>query len=196
MACPELAPSHPASLPPAPLTLHSGLPVSSGQSRRLTSASWPMSPSATPHHTTHRASRLRLGHWPLPAFQPLSQVPRPPCQLGAALDAPPSASLLRLSLAAALGLLGLSRQRPLRPHSLWPALPIAGPHKGPRPPWSPCLSPDLVRAAGDSRLAAVQGPVPSQPCGLRGAALLPEALTSPDAHCRPIVLTADAGVSR
>lgn len=150
----------------------------------------------TPHHTTHRASRLRLGHWPLPAFQPLSQVPRPPCQLGAALDAPPSASLLRLSLTAAPGLLGPSRQRPLRPHSLRPALPIAGAHKGPRPPRSPCLSPDLVRIAGDSRLAAVQGPVPSQPSGLRGAMLLPEALTSPDTHCRPVVLTADEDVSR
>ncbi|XP_010844147.1 PREDICTED: protein very KIND, partial [Bison bison bison] len=55
---------------------------------------------------------------------------------------------------------------------------------------------DLVRIAGDSRLAAVQGPVPSQPSGLRGAMLLPEALTSPDTHCRPVVLTADADVSR
>ncbi|XP_070637263.1 kinase non-catalytic C-lobe domain-containing protein 1 isoform X2 [Bos indicus] len=55
---------------------------------------------------------------------------------------------------------------------------------------------DLVRIAGDSRLAAVQGPVPSQPSGLRGAMLLPEALTSPDTHCRPVVLTADEDVSR
>ncbi|XP_017897166.1 PREDICTED: protein very KIND isoform X2 [Capra hircus] len=55
---------------------------------------------------------------------------------------------------------------------------------------------DLMRIADDSRLVAEQGPVPGQPSGLQGAVLLPEALPSPDSHCRPIVLTADAAVSR
>ncbi|XP_055281873.1 kinase non-catalytic C-lobe domain-containing protein 1 [Moschus berezovskii] len=55
---------------------------------------------------------------------------------------------------------------------------------------------DLVQIAGDSRLVAVQGSVPGQPSGLRGAALPPEALSSPDAHRRPTVLIAEAGVSR
>ncbi|XP_043332903.1 kinase non-catalytic C-lobe domain-containing protein 1 isoform X2 [Cervus canadensis] len=55
---------------------------------------------------------------------------------------------------------------------------------------------DLVWLTGKSRLEAVQGPVPGQPSGLRGAELLPEALASPDTHSRPIVPTADAGVCR
>ncbi|XFG14368.1 hypothetical protein AB1E19_017992 [Capra hircus] len=55
---------------------------------------------------------------------------------------------------------------------------------------------DLMWIADDSRLVAEQGPVPGQPSGLQGAVLLPEALPSPDSHCRPIVLTADAAVSR
>ncbi|KAB0350575.1 hypothetical protein FD754_015432 [Muntiacus muntjak] len=55
---------------------------------------------------------------------------------------------------------------------------------------------DLVWLAGNSRLEAVQGPVPGQPSGLRGAELLPEALATPDTHSTPIFPTADAGVCR
>ncbi|KAB0384334.1 hypothetical protein FD755_006251 [Muntiacus reevesi] len=55
---------------------------------------------------------------------------------------------------------------------------------------------DLMWLAGNSRLEAVQGPVPGQPSGLRGAELLPEALATPDTHSTPIVPTADAGVCR
>lgn len=99
----------------------------------------------TPHRT-RRASRLQPGHWPVPTFQPLSQVPRPPSQLRAAPDAPPSGSLLGLSLAAALGLLAHPGSTHTGPHSRWPALPMAGPqegsaHEGPHPPRSPCVCP-------------------------------------------------------
>lgn len=116
----------------------------SGRSRGLAPRRGPCLPVHP--HRTRRASRLQPGHWPVPTFQPLSQVPRPPSQLRAAPDAPPSGSLLGLSLAAALGLLAHPGSTHTGPHSRWPALPMAGPqegsaHEGPHPPRSPCVCP-------------------------------------------------------
>ncbi|XP_029057058.1 kinase non-catalytic C-lobe domain-containing protein 1 isoform X1 [Monodon monoceros] len=54
----------------------------------------------------------------------------------------------------------------------------------------------FLQISSDSRLVAVQGPVPSQPSCLQGATLLPEAFASPATHFRPIVLAANAGVAR
>ncbi|XP_059946152.1 kinase non-catalytic C-lobe domain-containing protein 1 [Mesoplodon densirostris] len=54
----------------------------------------------------------------------------------------------------------------------------------------------FMQISSDSRLVAVQGPVPGQPSCLRGATLPPEAFASPAAHFRPVVLAADASVAR
>ncbi|XP_067565064.1 kinase non-catalytic C-lobe domain-containing protein 1 isoform X1 [Pseudorca crassidens] len=54
----------------------------------------------------------------------------------------------------------------------------------------------FLQISSDSRLVAVQGPVPGQPSCLQGATLLPEAFASPATHFRPIVLAANAGVAR
>ncbi|XP_061038658.1 kinase non-catalytic C-lobe domain-containing protein 1 [Eubalaena glacialis] len=54
----------------------------------------------------------------------------------------------------------------------------------------------FMQISSDSRLVAVQGPVPGQPSCLQGATLLPEAFSSPATHFRPIVLAANAGVAR
>ncbi|NIG59207.1 protein very KIND [Pontoporia blainvillei] len=54
----------------------------------------------------------------------------------------------------------------------------------------------FMQISSDSRLVAVQGPVPGQPSCLQGATLLPEAFASPATHFRPIVLAANAGVAR
>ncbi|XP_023977412.1 kinase non-catalytic C-lobe domain-containing protein 1 [Physeter macrocephalus] len=54
----------------------------------------------------------------------------------------------------------------------------------------------FMQTSSDSRLVAVQGPVPGQPSCLQGATLQPEAFTSPATHFRPIVLAANAGVAR
>ncbi|XP_072828273.1 kinase non-catalytic C-lobe domain-containing protein 1 isoform X5 [Vicugna pacos] len=64
------------------------------------------------------------------------------------------------------------------------------------PSAAPRPSSGFMRVSGDTRLVAVQGPVPSHPSRLEGAALLPAAFTSPATHFRPIVLTPDAGVAR
>nr|XP_045371236.1 LOW QUALITY PROTEIN: kinase non-catalytic C-lobe domain-containing protein 1 [Camelus bactrianus] len=64
------------------------------------------------------------------------------------------------------------------------------------PSAAPRPSSGFVRVSGDTRLVAVQGPVPSHPSRLEGAALLPAAFTSPATHFRPIVLAPDAGVTR
>ena len=173
--------------------------MSNGQSRGLAPASWPVSPVHPPQDPQSLPSAAgSLACSNLPATQP-STVPSLPAQ------GSPGRSSFRLSPwtppCSGPGLAGSSRQHPCRP-----ALPMAGTPYG-RPPGrqrprrpSPtpvalCLSPELVWLAGN-RLAAVQGPVPSQPPGLRGAELLPEALASPDTHSRPIVPTADTGVCR
>ena len=134
----------------------------------------------------------------LPATQP-STSPSLPAQ------GSPGRSSFRLSPwtlpCSGPGLAGSSRQHPRRPALPMACTPYARPRGRQRPrrpsptPVALCLSPDLVWLAGN-RLAAVQGPVPSQPPGFRGAELLPEALASPDPHSRPIVPTADPGVCR
>lgn len=200
MVCPELAPGRPASLPPAPLTLSFRPPSAQRPEQGTRPASWPLSPSAPPTDPQSLpAAAGSLACSNLPATQP-STAPSLPAQ------GSPGRSSFRLSPwtlpCSGPGLAGPSRQHPHRP-----AFPMAGTPYG-RPPGrqrprrpSPtpvvlCLSPDLVWLTGKSRLEAVQGPVPGQPSGLRGAELLPEALASPDTHSRPIVPTADAGVCR
>ncbi|KAM9051973.1 kinase non-catalytic C-lobe domain-containing protein 1 isoform 4-T4 [Megaptera novaeangliae] len=54
----------------------------------------------------------------------------------------------------------------------------------------------FMQISSDSRLVAVQGPVPGQPSCHQGATLLPEAFSSPATHFRPIVLAANASVAR
>ncbi|XP_023492331.1 kinase non-catalytic C-lobe domain-containing protein 1 isoform X4 [Equus przewalskii] len=49
---------------------------------------------------------------------------------------------------------------------------------------------------GDTRLIAVQGPVPGQPSCCEEGMMLPEAFTSAATHFKPIVLAPDAGVAR
>uniref|UniRef100_A0A8C4MCW9 Kinase non-catalytic C-lobe domain-containing protein 1 n=1 Tax=Equus asinus asinus TaxID=83772 RepID=A0A8C4MCW9_EQUAS len=60
---------------------------------------------------------------------------------------------------------------------------------------APGLSPGFVRI-GDTRLIAVQGPVPGQPSCCEEGMMLPEAFTSAATHFKPIVLAPDAGVAR
>eukprot|EP00069_Balaena_mysticetus_P016477 bmy_09751T0 len=70
-----------------------------------------------------------------------------------------------------------------------------GQQKDPSPPEGIDLH-GFMQISSDSRLVAVQGPVPGQPSCLQGATLLPEAFSSPATHFRPIVLAANAGVAR
>ncbi|XP_049553035.1 kinase non-catalytic C-lobe domain-containing protein 1 isoform X2 [Orcinus orca] len=63
-------------------------------------------------------------------------------------------------------------------------------------PHGPVQASGFLQISSDSRLVAVQGPVPGQPSCLQRATLLPEAFSSPATHFRPIVLAANAGVAR
>lgn len=65
-----------------------------------------------------------------------------------------------------------------------------------RPALTRSLSPGFVQVGGDTRLVAVQGPVPTQPSCCEAAASLPAAFTSAATHFKPIVLTPDAGDAR
>ncbi|KAF5914542.1 hypothetical protein HPG69_010814 [Diceros bicornis minor] len=73
------------------------------------------------------------------------------------------------------------------------------------PPCCPCGHPTRAASGspalsfmrvGDTRLVAMQGPMPCQPSCCKGATLLPEAFTSTATHFKPIVLAPDAGVAR
>ncbi|EFB25102.1 hypothetical protein PANDA_021203, partial [Ailuropoda melanoleuca] len=66
------------------------------------------------------------------------------------------------------------------------------------PSTAPALRPSsgFVRVSGDTRLVAVQGPVPTQPPCREGATLLPAACTGSAAHFKPVVLAPDAGDAR
>ncbi|XP_016061853.1 PREDICTED: protein very KIND [Miniopterus natalensis] len=61
---------------------------------------------------------------------------------------------------------------------------------------TPGSSSGFVQVGSDTRLVAVQGPVPGQPSCCEGPLELPEAFTSPATHFKPIVLAPDAGAAR
>lgn len=67
---------------------------------------------------------------------------------------------------------------------------------GPPPTLTPHWSPGFVQVSGDTRLVAVEGPVPSQPSCCEGALELPVAFTSTATHFKPIVLTPASGAAR
>lgn len=61
---------------------------------------------------------------------------------------------------------------------------------------TPSSSPGFVRAKGDPRLEAVQGPVSGQPSHCGASSGLPGASTSAATHFRPTVLAPDTGAAR
>nr|XP_019583870.1 PREDICTED: protein very KIND isoform X1 [Rhinolophus sinicus] len=61
---------------------------------------------------------------------------------------------------------------------------------------APVPSSGFVQISGDTRLVAVEGPVPSQPSCCEGALELPVAFTSTATHFTPIVLTPASGAAR
>lgn len=93
MACPELAPRHPASLPPAPLTLSFRPPSVQRLEQGTRPPSWPVSPSAPPTGPSEPAVCSRVSG----LFQPSSHSAKQ-CAL------PPSSGQPRTLLLQALSL--------------------------------------------------------------------------------------------
>lgn len=64
------------------------------------------------------------------------------------------------------------------------------------PPTLTQVCPGFMQVSGDTRLVAVQGPVPDPPACGAGALELPKAFTAPATHLKPVGLAPDAGAAR